>query len=242
MSLTPAVLRMPEDVRRCLEPGRYVDSAHPAVRETAARIAPGAHGVDKARALYEQVRDRIGYCSIPPGRPISMGAYLRDEETYRASSVLAEGHGFCVSKASLLTALARASGIPARVAFADVVNHHHTGRRMRAATGTDVFAWHGYSELWLEGRWVKVTPMFHRALCERLGVEPTGFDGRSDALLPDRDRRGAAFFSYAARHGSFHDVPARFLTTQIPQRYPGLDEYRQLADPAHGPGGGSTGA
>ncbi|MEU0373254.1 transglutaminase-like domain-containing protein [Streptomyces sp. NPDC006283] len=234
MSLTPAAVCVPAHVRRYLEPGRYVDSAHPAVREAAARIAPGAHGGDKARALYEQVRDTVGYCSIPPGRAISMGAYLRDVETYRASSVLAEGHGFCVSKASLLTALARASHIPARVAFADVVNHHHTGRRLRAATGTDVFAWHGYSELWLNGRWVKATPMFHRELCDRLGVAPTVFDGRTDALLPATDRRGAAFFSYAARHGSFHDVPVRFLATQMPQRYPGLDDYRQVSDPGTG--------
>ncbi|MFF3291656.1 transglutaminase family protein [Streptomyces sp. NPDC003023] len=237
MPLSGAAVRLPEDVHRFLSPGRYVDSAHPAVREAAARIAPGARGSEKARALYERVRDQVAYCSIPPGRAISMGAYLRDAETYRASSVLAEGHGFCVSKASLLTALARASGIPARVAFADVVNHHYSGRRLRAATGTDVFAWHGYSELWLDGRWVKATPMFHQELCERLGVAPTGFDGVSDALLPATDRRGAAFFSYTARHGSFHDVPARFLTTQIPRRYPGLDEYRQMADPGAAPPG-----
>ena len=39
------------------------------------------------------------------------------------SATLARGYGFCVNKAVLLAALARAVGIPARLGFADVRNH-----------------------------------------------------------------------------------------------------------------------
>src|SRR4051812_42944948 len=46
-----------------------------------------------------------------------------DPEIYRASSVLQAGNAYCVGKAALFAALCRASGIPARVAFADVTNH-----------------------------------------------------------------------------------------------------------------------
>ncbi|MER5889404.1 transglutaminase-like domain-containing protein [Streptomyces sp. NPDC001941] len=232
--LTRTAARLPARVRRFLSPGAFVDSDHPAVIAAAARVAPGAEGAEKAVALYREVRDGIGYCSVPPGRDASMGAYLRDLSTYRASDVLAEGHGFCVSKAALLAALCRASGIPARTGYADVVNHHYSGRRLRAAMGTNVFAWHGYAELWLHDHWVKATPMFHAELCARLGVDPVDFDGRSAALLPPVDRRGAAFFSYVAQHGSFHDVPARYIATEIPRRHPGLDDYRHVSDP--GPG------
>src|SRR3990167_7232802 len=48
-----------------------------------------------------------------------------------ASACLARGSGFCVAKAALLAAAARASGIPARVGFADVRNHLTTPRLRR---------------------------------------------------------------------------------------------------------------
>lgn len=132
-----------------LSPGEYVDSDHPDIREVAATVAGSA--VEKARALYREVRDSIVYSTLPVGRAGSMGDYLRDPETYRASSVLAAGSGYCVSKAALYTALCRAAGIPAKVAFADVRNHHITGWRLRKALGTNLFAWHGYSEILLAG-------------------------------------------------------------------------------------------
>ncbi|MDQ4134755.1 MAG: transglutaminase family protein [Pseudomonadota bacterium] len=99
-----------------------------------------------------------------------------DLETYRASSVLQRGRGYCVGKAALYAALCRAAGIPARVGFADVRNHLAT-RRLLEAVGTDLFAWHGYVELQLNGRWVKATPTFNAALCDKLGVVVLEFDG-----------------------------------------------------------------
>lgn len=211
-----------------LSPGEYVDSDHPAVREVAATVTGSA--AEKARALYYEVRDSIAYSTLPVGRAGSMGDYLRDPETYRASSVLTAGSGYCVSKAALYTALCRAAGIPAKVAFADVRNHHITGWRLRKALGTNLFAWHGYSEILLGDRWVTVTLMFSGSLCERLGVAPAEFDGRSDALLQPVDHKGRRFFSYGTRHGSFHDVPADFLTSEMPRLYPGLDAYRSRTD------------
>lgn len=211
-----------------LGPGEYADSDHPAVREVAATAAGTA--AERARALYYEVRDSIAYSTLPVGRAGSMGDYLRDPETYRASSVLAAGSGYCVSKAVLYTALCRAAGIPAKIAFADVRNHHITGWRLRKTLGTNLFAWHGYSEILLGDRWVTVTLMFNASLCDRLGVAPVEFDGESDALLQPFDRKGRRFFGYGTRHGSFHDVPAEFLTREMPRRYPGLDDYRSRAD------------
>jgi transglutaminase-like putative cysteine protease len=216
-----------DEIRKLfLSPAEYVDSDHPAILEAAAKVAPRAAPVEKARALYYEVRDSISYSTLPASRVGSMADYLRDPETYRASSVLAAGSGYCVSKAALYTALCRAAGIPAQIAFADVRNHHATGMRLRRALGTNLFAWHGYSEILLGGRWVTVTLMFNTTLCDRLGVAPIEFDGESDALLQPFDRQGRMFFSYASHHGSFHDVPAEFLTREMPRRYPGLGNYR----------------
>jgi transglutaminase-like putative cysteine protease len=86
----------------------------------------------------------------------------------RASTVLANGYGWCVPKAALLAAACRAAGIPARVGYADVRNHLST-ERMRQTMQTDLFVWHGYTDLWLDGAWVKATPAFNIELCERSG-------------------------------------------------------------------------
>jgi transglutaminase-like putative cysteine protease len=186
-------------------PAEYVDSDHPAVVATAADVIATGPG-DPLVALYEFVRD------LP---------YEADEleelDTYRASSTLAAGHGYCVSKAALLAALARAAGYAARVAFADVRNHL-ASPRLLAAMRTDVFAWHGYTELVVDGRWVQVSPTFDRATCRRFGVEPLAWDGRHDALLQAFD--GGGTMHYVRVHGSFHDVPARFLAAEMPRRYP----------------------
>jgi transglutaminase-like putative cysteine protease len=162
---------------------------------------------EAARAVFYFVRD-LRY----------RGGDFEDLEIYRASSVLAAGHGYCVGKASLCAALARAAAIPARLGFADVRNHL-ASPRLRAAMGTDVFAWHGYTQLFVGGRWVSVSPTFDRAACERAGVAPLEFDGKHDALLQSFDGSGATM-SYVKRHGTFHDVPARFLAAEMPRLYP----------------------
>ncbi len=168
--------------------------------------------VERARLLYRAVRDGIRY-----------DPYIdyTDPETYRASSVLAKGHGYCVGKASLYVALCRASGIPARLGLADVKNHLATPRLLETV-GTDVFAYHGYVEVMPGREWVKATPTFNVSLCEKLGVPPLEFSGESDALLQPFDASGREFMSYVAQHGTFFDVPAKFLIGEMMRLYPKL--------------------
>jgi transglutaminase-like putative cysteine protease len=190
-----------------LAPGEYVDSDHPEVATLAARLTAGATSPEAAaRAIFVFVRD-LPY----------EGDDFDDLTIYRASHVLAAGHGYCVSKASLCAALARAAGVPSRVAFADVANHL-SSPRLRAAMGTDIFAWHGYVELWLEQRWVKASPTFDSVTCRRARVAPLAFDGVHDALL--QTFGGGGHMAYLRHHGSFHDVPARFLAAEMLRLYP----------------------
>ncbi len=194
-----------------LAPAEYVDSDHPAIKSFAQALAADATPVEQARRFYLAARE-IRY---DPDLD-----YL-DPEIYRASSVLRAGYGYCVGKASLYAALCRAAGIPARVAFADVTNHL-SSEKLREKMGTNYFAWHGFTEVLLGDRWVKASPTFNSTLCDRFGVAPLDFDGSSDALLQAYDGAGRTFMKYEVLHGAFHDVPAKFLMSEMARLYPTL--------------------
>jgi transglutaminase-like putative cysteine protease len=174
-----------------------VDSDHPAVRAFAARHAQGTDARERAVALALAVRDGFRY---DPYR-IDLS-----DDGMRASAVLAAGHGWCVPKATLLVAAARAAGIPARLGFADVRNHLST-ERMRQVMKTDLFIWHGYADLWLGGAWRKATPAFNLSLCERFGLKPLDFDGHADSIYHPFDRSGRRHMEYVNLRGSFADLP-----------------------------------
>jgi transglutaminase-like putative cysteine protease len=201
-----------------LAPGRFIDSDHPAIRDFAARAAAGAdEPVAAAVKLYYAVRDGILYDPyVPCGEPA----------TYRASAVLAKGRGYCVGKAALLAAAARARGIAARVAFADVRNHLATPRLLELI-GTDVFIYHGITELWLEGRWIKATPTFNLSLCEKFRIHPLDFDGRRDAVFHPFDRDGRQHMEYLRQRGSYADVPVDILVPAMLETYPRLAEFNK---------------
>jgi transglutaminase-like putative cysteine protease len=194
-----------DTIRVFRAPAEFIDSDHPSLVACAGQIR-GQTAAATAVAIFEFVRD-LPY----------EGDDFEDLAIFRASHVLAVGHGYCVSKASLGAALARAAGIPARIAFADVRNHLASPRLLRAF-GTDTFAWHGYVEMWLGQRWVKASPTFDAATCRRAGVAPLEFDGASDALL--QSFGSARTMNYVKEHGSFHDVPARFLSAEMLRLYP----------------------
>ena len=202
---------MPDTEDAALRPGTFIDSDHPAVRATAQRLkadGPTATAV----ALYAFVRDAIRYDPYVD---------YTDPVIWRASAVLAAGAGYCVGKASLYTALCRAAGIPAMLGLADVRNHLATPRLLEA-TGTDLFSYHGFAEIRLGERMLKVSPIFNASLCERLGVEPLAFDGEADALMQPADRSGRTFMVYEADHGRFGDVPAAMLLPEMARLYPKL--------------------
>ena len=195
-----------------LAPAEFVDSDHPAIVSFAAcAVAPAAPAAEKARRFYLAARE-IRY---DPDLDYS------NAEIYRASSVLKAGAAYCVGKAALFAALCRASGIPARVAFGDVTNHL-SSEKLREKMGTNYFAWHGFTEVFLDGRWIKASPTFNSTLCSRFGVAPLEFDGGGDALLQAYDGAGRTFMQYEVLHGAFHDVPAKFLMTEMARLYPSL--------------------
>ena len=196
-----------------LSPGRFIDSDSPQVVEFARRASAGASGdIDQVRRLYGAVRDGIAYDPYVD---------FADPANFRASGVLAAGRGFCVGKAALLAAGCRAVGIPARVGYADVRNHM-TSPKLYARIKTDIFIWHSYAELFVSGRWVKATPAFDTALCERVGIAPLAFDGQTDSLFQPFDRAGRRHMEYLRDRGSFADVPFEPIVADLRATYPML--------------------
>jgi transglutaminase-like putative cysteine protease len=201
------------EILTALAPTPFIDSDAPAVIAFARQACHGeADPIARAVRLYYAVRDGIVYTPY---------CDFRSPETYRASATLARGSGFCVAKAALLAAAARSAAIPARIGFADVRNHLTTPR-LRAAMGTDVFYYHGYTELRLDDRWVKATPAFDRGLCDRFGVRPLEFDGRADSLFHPFDRSGRQHLEYVADRGLHVDVPIQDIVATFEREYPGF--------------------
>jgi hypothetical protein len=192
-----------------LAPTALIDSDHPAVVEFSKR-ATGANARERAISLYYLVRDGFRY------DPYRIDVTVTG---MRASRVLETGFGWCVPKAALLAAAARAIGIPARVGYADVRNHLST-ERFRELLKTDLYIWHGYTELWLEGEWVKATPAFNLALCERFGILPLEWDGRNDSLYHPYDREGRRHMEYVHQRGSFDDMPLAQIAADFAAAYP----------------------
>src|SRR3954463_13394135 len=195
-----------------LQPGRFIDSDNPKVAAFAAEHAQGGDERERAVSLYYAVRDRVRY------NPFQN---FMVDDAYRASACLERHVGWGVSKAGLPPASARAAGIPARVGFADVKNHLTTPE-LTAKMGTDLFVYHGYAELQLDGKWVKATPAFNLALCTRFRVKPLEFDGREDSIFHPFDEDNRRHMEYVRWRGEFADVPAEDIKRVFSETYPAL--------------------
>jgi len=197
-------------MKQYLEPGRYIDSAHPAVAAFSTKNSSGKDDRERAVSLYYAIRDGIPYNPFLD---------FSDPRVFQASAVLEANQGFCVGKAALLAACARAAGIPARVGFADVKNHL-TSPRLAETMGSDLFVYHGYTELHLEGKWVKATPAFNLSLCTRFRVRPLEFDGREDSIFHPFDEDNRRHMEYLRDRGVHADVPVEEIQRAFRAAYP----------------------
>lgn len=199
------------EMQRCLQSTPTIEAHHPDVQAFTNRNSGEAAGeIDRAVNLFYAVRDGIRY------NPYRIDVSV---EGLKASTTLKNGFGWCVSKAILLAACLRGIGIPARLGFADVRNHLSTAR-MRALMQSDLFCWHGYTSIFLDGRWIKATPAFNIELCHKLNLLPLEFDGRSDSLYHSFDQEGKRHMEYVRHRGEFDDVPIRDILKTFCEVYP----------------------
>ncbi len=194
-----------------LAPTDIIDSDNPQVRRYALDIVGpnGKSAIQMATLLYYAVRDDIGYNPYLP--------FYRPKH-YRASNVLKKKKGYCVSKSSLLCALGRACQIPTRVGFATVRNHIAT-QQLIELLGSNIFVYHGFTEFWLNGAWIKATPAFDRWTCQRHGIEPLEFNGHEDSIFHAYNSEKQQFMEYLEYHGSYSDVPVDRIVKAYQKAY-----------------------
>ena len=99
---------------------------------------------------------------------------------------------------------------------------HLTSPRLYRLIGTDVFTWHSYADIFIEGNWVKATPAFDRTLCDRVSIDTLAFDGQNDSLFHPFDRSGRRHMQYLRDRGTFADVPFDTIQADFRRDYPNL--------------------
>jgi transglutaminase-like putative cysteine protease len=188
-----------------------IDSDHKTIVEYAKETVKDAGNdpVDKAVKLYYAVRDDIRY---DPYYPFYLPGH------YRASNIIKSGRGFCISKAGLLCALGRVCNIPSRVGFATVRNHLATPKLLEYI-GSDLFVYHGFTEFYLAGKWVKATPTFNVELCKKHNVAPLDFNGREDAIFHEYSQDKKQFMEYLEYNGVYADIPVDDIVAKWKKAY-----------------------
>ena len=196
-----------------LQPAEYINSdSEEVIKYTQNIIGHITDPVERAVIIYYAVRDGFNY------NPYDID--LRGE-AMKASSLLKRNYGYCVEKACLLAACARVAGIPSRLGFAKVRNHIGT-EKLEEILKTNVLVFHGFTELFLEGKWVKATPAFNKSLCEKLKVESLDFNGTADSVFQPYNKEGGQFMEYLHDYGTFDDVPYELFISELKKHYPHL--------------------
>lgn len=142
-----------------------------------------------------------------------------DRDSFYLSVLINKKQSYCIPKALLLAGFARAFGIPARLGFGDVKNHIASPQLIEYLQ-TDIFAYHGYTELYLNEKWVQATPAFDKKLCKRMGVSVLDFNGYDNSLFQENNLTGETFMEYLRYHGVCNDLPYAWLIAGLTRTYP----------------------
>lgn len=165
---------------------------------------------EKIVKIFYFVRDSIRY---------SVHVNYFNPEIFKASYTLKEKVSFCIPKAITLCSLARAINIPSRIHLVDLRNHRLSEKLIEAWGGSNIMASHTYSELFLNNKWVKATPAIDIKTSSKHNFIPVEFDGINDALLHPKDINGHLHAEYIKDHGSFADLPLKFIHNLFNETY-----------------------
>ncbi len=179
-----------------LRPTFFIDCTSPSIQEKSRDITEGQENViEKAKSLFYFVRDEITY---------NMHTSKSLPEYFQASNTLSRREGYCVQKAVLLAALARAAGIPAGLGFARLRNNLLPEKVIRWI-GSNILPFHGYAELYLQGKWVRATPALDIRTCQKNRYVLVEFDGVNDAMYPSHNLDGKLHIEYILHIGHYYD-------------------------------------
>lgn len=190
----------------------FIDSKSDLIKEMAKTILAQTKDnyIEIAKKIFYFTRDKIRY------DPYS--SFTDIKRRYKASYILKKGRGWCVQKACVLAALARAMNIPSRLHFVDIKNYV-VPEKLLNIMGTNVFVFHGYTELYLGNVWIKATPAFNIEMCKKLGLRTVEFDGKLDAILPQTTLHGEKYIEYVKDRGVYNDFPFDLIFNTLKEYY-----------------------
>ncbi len=202
-----------ESMKQYLEPTEFINSDN----EKVITFVNDVIGIEKNKKkailrLFYEIRDGI---------PYHFDSIGIKKELFIASNVIGVEGSFCVPKAVLLAAAARVIGVPSRLGFANVKNHLATDKVLEKLR-TDLFVFHGYTEMFINDKWVKATPAFDKELCKKFNVRPLDFDGENDSVFQEVTESGDKYMDYLSDYGTFADLPFELMITSFKNAYPHL--------------------
>ena len=165
--------------------------------------------VEKAKKLFNYVRDATKY---------SIKGVSLEHDSFKASFTLKQDSSYCIPKAIALCTLARSVGIPSRIHLVDFINHRLTPE-LEKLWGTNLMASHAFTEMYLNGRWVKATPALDTKTCSDHRFRLVEFDGIHDGMLHSTDIDGNKHVEYVNDHGTFDDLPLELISKIFMDNY-----------------------
>jgi len=165
---------------------------------------------EKTIQLYLKIRDSWRY------DPYNLSL---SKENFKASSIAKKSKGHCIEKSIILIACLRALHIPARLHLGKVKNHIGVDR-LTEKFGTNELTPHGMVQVFLNNKWLKISPAFNKSMCKMFNVPPIEFDGENSSFLQKFDSKGNLFMEYLDDYGTFEDVPLAFMINNVKEHYP----------------------
>ncbi|MEJ2276643.1 MAG: transglutaminase-like domain-containing protein [Candidatus Lokiarchaeota archaeon] len=212
------------ELEKYLQPTEFFDFNKKKVKKKAIEITNKLENkTEKVQALFYWVRDNIKY---------NMMSYIPQiKANFKASVTLRRGYGFCVSKAVLLSTFARALEIPARIHLVDIINHK-ISQKVIDFMGTNVMHYHGYSEILINDKWIKLAPVFDKGTAYKADFLPLNeFDGKNNALFSHYDPNGNIFVEYIKDRGIWADLPLKEIEKVFTEKYGSIFEEGLSATP-----------
>ena len=200
-----------EDFEIYLKPTFFIDSDSKEIINLANKLTENTNDVrEKAKSIFYWTRDEILYDPYE--------SFTFERKDYKASNIIKQKKGWCVQKACVLAALARSLRIPSRLHFGDIRNHR-VPEKLKKAMKTNLFVYHGYTELYIDGSWLKATPAFNISLCQKFDLKTVEFDGIHDGMLPETTKDGQKYIEYVKDRGVTNDFPFDTLFETIRKFY-----------------------
>jgi transglutaminase-like putative cysteine protease len=198
-----------------LSPGYFFDFEESVIQEIIDEIKSASISQkDRAIGLYYKIRD--GWWYNPYHISLS-------KKNYKSSIIAKRTEAHCIEKAILLISCLRGLNIPSRIHLVKVKNHIGA-ERLLEKFGTNEMTPHGMVDIYLEDKWLKVSPAFNASLCEKYNVSALDFDGEHDSMFQEFDKKGNVFMEYIEDYGFFDDVPTDFIFKNFKENYPRIFE------------------